>query len=297
MSYTWRDIKLATLQKMYAAEGSEIIQDASTQDYLAGMPYAANEGLMRLSTAGKFIVKSIVLNHMPSKNLVSKNDNQIYSADGAKSYYFQYSGIGTATITTDDGSVVLDLDAYGTFKEYKGNIVNTTNGKVTISFASNYPSTIKNLALYADAFPTDADVPKYGDYVTYDLRELVDDFYSLFDNSICYRGGEKDIYLSTSDYYRESDHLLVLPKEKSGMYTIYYNAYPGQITITTDDDYVMTVDPEIIVLLPLYMASQLFKDDDPGIATTLRNEFEVGLDSLVNTSRHSGKEYFTSEWV
>ena len=81
------------------------------------------------------------------------------------------------------------------------------------------------------------------------------------------------------------------------MYTIYYNAYPGQITITTDDDYVMTVDPEIIVLLPLYMASQLFKDDDPGIATTLRNEFEVGLDSLVNTSRHSGKEYFTSEWV
>ena len=119
MSYTWRDIKLATLQKMYAAEGSEIIQDASTQDYLAGMPYAANEGLMRLSTAGKFIVKSIVLNHMPSKNLVSKNDNQIYSADGAKSYYFQYSGIGTATITTDDGSVVLDLDAYGTFKEYK----------------------------------------------------------------------------------------------------------------------------------------------------------------------------------
>ena len=215
MSYTWRDIKLATLQKMYAAEGSEIIQDASTQDYLAGMPYAANEGLMRLSTAGKFIVKSIVLNHMPSKNLVSKNDNQIYSADSAKSYYFQYSGIGTATITTDDGSVVLDLDAYGTFKEYKGNIVNTTNGKVTISFASNYPSTIKNLALYADAFPTDADVPKYGDYVTYDLRELVDDFYSLFDNSICYRGGEKDIYLSTSDYYRESDHLLVLPKDPS----------------------------------------------------------------------------------
>ena len=55
MSYTWKDIKLAALQKMFAADGSQIVTDESTKDYIAGMPYAANEGLDRLATAGKFI--------------------------------------------------------------------------------------------------------------------------------------------------------------------------------------------------------------------------------------------------
>ena len=82
-----------------------------------------------------------------------------------------------------------------------------------------------------------------------------------------------------------------------GMYTIYYNAYPGQITEDTEDDYDMSLDPEVIVLLPLYMAAELYKDDDNGIATTYRNEFEVGLESLLNTSNYSGKEEFLSEWV
>ena len=38
MSMTWKDVKLATLQKMFAADGSTIPTDESTTDYLAGMP-------------------------------------------------------------------------------------------------------------------------------------------------------------------------------------------------------------------------------------------------------------------
>ena len=34
------------------------------------------------------------------------------------------------------------------------------------------------------------------------------------------------------------------------------------------------------VLLPLYIASQLYKDEDLGLATLYRNEFELGLDRL-----------------
>jgi len=36
------------------------------------------------------------------------------------------------------------------------------------------------------------------------------------------------------------------------------------------------------VLLPLYIASQLYKEDDIGLATQYRNEFETGLQDLVN---------------
>lgn len=304
MSYTWKDIKLATLQKMYAADGEEIVEDESTKDYIAGMPYAANEGLQRLSTAGKFIVKSIGINHMPAKNLIPErtavalNDARelTITLDGAKSFYFQYSGIGGLVISDANASYALSFDSYGKFTEVRGNIDNTVTGdKITFAFASDYPATVKNFAVYDTYFPTDDDVPEYGRYVKYELKSLAPDFYNLFDNSISYEDG--NVYLNTTDYYRESDHILILPSDKPGMYTIYYHAYPVEITFDTEDDYVLPIDPEVAVLLPLYMASQLYPDDDLAIATTLRNQFEVGLDSLVNTSHYSGKESFTSEWV
>ena len=304
--YTWKDIKLATLQKMYAADGNEIVEDESTKDYIAGMPYAANEGLQRLSTAGKFIVKAISINHMPSKNLVPEqtavalNDGSsfTFSADGVKSIYFQYSGIGKAYITGGDEETEISINSYGSFTEIRGNYPNVSGNKVTIRFESDYPATVKNLAMYEATFPEDengAKVPEYGRYIKYDLKELATDFYNLFDNSINYEDG--NIYLNTTDYYRESDHILILPSNRPGMYTIYYHAYPVQITEETEEDYVLPIDPDVAVLLPLYMASQLYMDDDLAIATTLRNQFEVGLDSLVNTSHYSGKESFTSEWV
>ena len=303
MSYTWRDIKLATEQKMYAADGSDIVDDESTKDYLAGMPYAANEGLQRLLTAGKFLTKSISLNHMPAKNLVPEqtaiklNDGKsfTFTADGVKSFYFQYSGIGTVTIERENLTTTMPLDSYGKFTEYKGNYDNDANETVTITFQSDYPATVKNIALYDTYFPEDSLVPEYGKYVKYDLKTLASDFYNLFDNSISYEDG--NVYLNTTDYYRESDHILILPSNKPGSYTIWYHAYPEQITEETEDDYVLPIDPDVAVLLPLYMASQLYMDDDLAIATTLRNQFEVGLDSLVNTSHYSGKEKFISEWV
>ena len=55
---TWKDIKLATLQKMFSAEGSNIPTDDSTRDYLAGMPYAANEGLLMMCTGKKHIIRT-----------------------------------------------------------------------------------------------------------------------------------------------------------------------------------------------------------------------------------------------
>lgn len=291
---------------MYAADGNEIVEDESTKDYIAGMPYAANEGLQRLSTAGKFIVKAISINHMPSKNLVPEqtaaalNDGSsfTFSADGVKSFYFQYSGIGKAYITGGDEETEISIDSYGSFTEIRGNYPNVSGNKVTIRFESDYPATVKNLAMYEATFPEDengAKVPEYGRYIKYDLKELATDFYNLFDNSINYEDG--NIYLNTTDYYRESDHILILPSNRPGMYTIYYHAYPVQINEETEEDYVLPIDPDVAVLLPLYMASQLYMDDDLAIATTLRNQFEVGLDSLVNTSHYSGKESFTSEWV
>ena len=84
-----------------------------------------------------------------------------------------------------------------------------------------------------------------------------------------------------------------------GNFTIYYRAYPEEITTLTDDLYELPIDPEVYALLPLYMASQLYLDDDAGVATQYRNSFEVGFERLVNSANLSAFEQFTSEsgWI
>ena len=49
----------------------------------------------------------------------------------------------------------------------------------------------------------------------------------------------------------------------------------------TDDDFVINYPEDACVLIPLYIASQLYKDDDLSQATAYRNEFETGLQDLI----------------
>ena len=53
-----------------------------------------------------------------------------------------------------------------------------------------------------------------------------------------------------------------------------------KIDNTTKDTYEIELPEEACVLIPLYIASQLYKDDDISQATAYRNEFEVGLQDL-----------------
>lgn len=198
----WFDVKLATLQKMFAADGELIPQDGSVDDYLAGMPYAANEALQMLSTAGKYVIKNYVIEH-----------------------------------------------------EYSDNVEDCR----------------------------------------YDMGDLVDDYFQLSEVYI----ENEDGYRKFTEYTREGEKKIVLYKAPRGKYTVYYRAYPAPVTIETDDEYDLPLAPEVATLLPLYMASQLYKDDDIAIATTYRNEFEVAFERLVDSSRGTGKEEWISEsgWI
>ena len=121
----------------------------------------------------------------------------------------------------------------------------------------------------------------------------------MIDPQGIYFEGAYQKYLQTSDFYQEGTKTLVLDRDMIGSFTVYYRAYPVQITTETEDTYELPIDPEVYVLLPLYMASQLYKDDDNAIATAYRNEFEVGFERLVNSANLSAYEEFTSEsgWV
>ncbi len=300
---TWKDLKLAVLQKMFSSNGTTIVQDSSTSEYLYSMPQAANEGLQMLATAGKFIIKSIQIVNRPISNLLSNSfennsvDGSIsFTAEAAKSYYCKIQGIGTLTISVDGEAVsTISVDSYSGYTTFKGLISNENDAEVEISFTTDYPANMANVALYGYTFPTDDDVPDYEEYIRYNLKELADDFYQLAEAET-YREKDSEVtYEAVSNYYQEGTCTLVIPREEEGLYTVYYKAYPEEITLSTEDSYELELDPEVYALLPLYMASQLYKDDDNSIATTYRNEFEVAFERLSQKSRVPRKESFTSE--
>lgn len=307
MSSTWYDVKLATLQKMFAADNS-IINDESTSGYLSAMPYAANEALQMLSTVGKFIVRSITIVNNPIENLIADTiakpitrfvGKRTFSVEGAKSYYFECSGVGKYTVKVGDDLVeTVSIDSQTVFTKFKNLINNPDLKDVEIEFESEYPMAVRNVAMYGVSFVNADSIPIFREKIPYKMNELCEDFYMLDPQGI-YFEGDYSTYLNTSDYYQEADKTLVLDRDEVGSYTVYYKAYPPQFTADTEDDYELPLDPEVVALMSLYMASQLYKDDDNGIATSYRNEFEVAFERLRNSANRSTKEEFTSEsgWI
>lgn len=303
---TWYDLKLATLQKMFAADDI-IVNDESTLGYIAAMPHCANEGLALLATAGKFITKSVKIAQMDIMNIVSDSeanaihefsDSYSYQTDEGQSFYFEVSGNGTCNIYVDDtlfDTIMIDNKGYEAFK---GLITNPDKKKVKFEFLTSYPMALKNIAIYRENFADADDVVPFTKKIKYDLQALAPDFYMIDPQGIYFEGAYQT-YLQTSDFYQEGTKTLVLDRDMVGNFTIYYRAYPVQITANTLDTDELPLDPEVYALLPLYMASQLYKDDDNGIATAYRNEFEVGFDRLVNSANLSAYEKFTSEtgWI
>ena len=303
---TWKDIKVATLQKMEAADGNEIPTDDSVTDYVAAMPQAANEALLLLSTAGKFIIKSISIGHNPMENLIpdgqyinSRNMGELeFEADNAHSFYFEIfpSGVTKIEILVDgEVSRTFAFSRLTGYQSVKG-IIENTDKKVIIRFASKYPYAIKNVAMCESTYESDEDVFPYTEVVKYRMTDLAEDFYQLDNEQIYYEADDNTSrYIRASEYFQEGNKVLVLPRDMAGNFIIYYRAYPPEITTATPDDYELPIDREVASLLPLYMASQIYKGDEIGIATTYRNEFEVAREALTNKSQVQIAEEFTSE--
>ena len=306
---TWYDIKLRTIQKMFSHKGNNIPNDASNVDYIAAMPGACNEALQLLATAGKFIIKSIEIAHNPVRNLISDGKRILSSeggtlsieASGAKSLYVEVLGNVTMRIKINGFEVSSDaISSKAHYSEIRRLITSEGTDLVVVEFSSDYPFAIKNFALYSATFESENDVQSFAEVIKYDLSQLADSFYMLADDPIIFEGEERTSrYMQTSNYFEEGGKILVLDRDVPGNYRIYYRAYPQKITSSTPDDYELVLDPEVDALIPLYMASQLYKEDSNDLATGYRNEFEIGFERLKDASKAPMSEVFTSEsgWI
>lgn len=306
---TWLDIKKRSLQKMFSTEGDSIPQTTATRDYLAAMPGACNEALQLLSTAGKFVIKSIEIAHNPVKNLLVKGEyidsiergTMTFEAKSARSCYFEYFGACTYDISVDGVEFVSgELSSTTNYTPFKRLIDNPNDKEVKITLTSDYPLAVKNVAMYSASFPSNEAVQSYAEKIKYDMRKLAPDFYALTNDAIIFEGG-KDVarYIQSSDFFKEGNKVLVLDRNQAGNYTVYYKAYPVEITSETSDDYELPIDPEVAALIPLYIASELYKEDDISIATQCRNAFEVGREALMDAQPAPSSERFVDEsgWI
>lgn len=73
---------------------------------------------------------------------------------------------------------------------------------------------------------------------------------------------------------------LLVPQGWQGEYEIWYDAAPPRLTADTPDEQELPVEDQAAAILPLYMASQLYKDDDSALAAAYRNEFEAARVAL-----------------
>ena len=124
------------------------------------------------------------------------------------------------------------------------------------------------------------------------LKELAENFLSLRENEVFLNGRHTDGYTLIG-----GERMLLYG---IGKWIIGYNAYPQKITQATDKDYVLDVPEDAAVLLPLYIAAELYKDEDPQTAAIYRNEFEAGREALLyRDTAKSGHMCFesVSRWI
>lgn len=129
--------------------------------------------------------------------------------------------------------------------------------------------------------------------VTVNLRTVVDDLFQLLPSEIYFVREDGSIEKRAGHSIIAND-MMILVGETAGTYRIYYHAYPMKATAKTEGTTDMQLDPDVAVLVPLYMASQLYKDDDIAIATQYRNEFEAGREELMRERGGSRAGRFTS---
>ena len=130
-----------------------------------------------------------------------------------------------------------------------------------------------------------------GQRLTIDLKKDLPDFYQMGLLLQLASDGTPEPVLGVQ---LVAGRYLVIPPSAEGTLLLSYNAWPQEITLATPASEELELDREVVVLLPLYMASQLYKEDDSALATAYRNEFEAAFALLQNAPITIESNEFTS---
>lgn len=305
MAYTWGEIKLESVKKMFLNNDritlndlDSMVDDNKYKVYLNGMAQAANEGIAELMKRSRPYIKTVEFTQRPIENLLGENfktryylcEEVTYESTGGKSYYFEMDAKGYATVYIKNEEGTWTQVAHhenkahqpGVFTSYKGYIPNTSNSDVRIVFGGDSVYSYRNVAIYGLNYNQDGGnkiryIPDYKPYNVYNLTDLASDFYKI--DKLYYENYNHEL-INRSDYILQDSNTLVIDKDLIGNFILKYQCYQPKIEETTPNDTKINLPDEVAVILPLYIASQLYKDDDIALATMYRNEFETAVQNL-----------------
>ena len=301
--------KAFKLIKKYSDAG-EIIDatDEAHQDYLLRMNDLADDAQKEIA---RFIKIPAVYSftQWDDDNLLGINafDMERYTpgatvektATGAKSYYFEVDRPCTVYIEEEILGVWTVIETISpttitTFTAYKGNLTLTTDtDSVKIRCAGTYPYTIRNRALFANSYATDADVPDYKAFVAHVLPT---DFMEF--DKIMRWYDQRQYQLVTGDYRYTGKKTIELNFFLNGQFDVHYFKLPTTIDDATDDSYDFEVDDNAQNLIPYYMAAHLIMHEKQNIYVALKQEYDNKLVNLstVQTPFQEGEITTVSGW-
>ena len=250
-------------------------------EYEDGFILAANRALLQVN-ALRPATRSYILAHMPPDNLIKgvghapffkTNKALVFDATDAVAYYFEACGNGLLMIEAKDESTgewnligevsfsSVNMTAYRGFIKHDGEFV---TGQIRLRTEGQYAYTLQNVAMYGYIFSdNEADIGSYNSHTAYDISALVDDFQSFAMPPIIAEDGFT--YLSEG-YDVDNGRILLLPRDRKGIYKIAYNHKPAVISdegLAASDDTPIDLDEDLCALLPLLVASYIWVDDEP----------------------------------
>lgn len=122
-------------------------------------------------------------------------------------------------------------------------------------------------------------------YSCFELPELLDNYLEL--DRVFVNGGDYQGYVLRDNRYLYLDNSLI----KEYNIIVSYKTYPDRITSKTSDNTTIDLPLDMVSILPLYIASELYKDDDYQQSVMFKNEFET---ELANMRREKTDISFTS---
>lgn len=74
-------------------------------------------------------------------------------------------------------------------------------------------------------------------------------------------------------YELEGNNQLVIKNWRTGQIIVYYESYPDLLTSSSSSSTDLEIPTPLTVAIPLYIAGELYKDDDVQLSTIYMNEF------------------------
>lgn len=107
----------------------------------------------------------------------------------------------------------------------------------------------------------------------YDLSKVIND-YKCLENVI-----------SNKKWEMETDNIIKIDKD-AGTVIIYYEANPILVDSTTDVETTFDINKDCLQYIPLYIAAELYKDDDLTLSTVYMNEFMNNLNLITGRTKN-----------